>query len=100
MQTSKLYITFTEELEQPELEHLYWAVSQYARVKDDAHISESEGVVNTTNVNLCEADNPEHFCYEFTLESLHDGDSLYNLVDDEFGAILEGVEHVSEKRVN
>lgn len=97
---NKLYITFTEELRKSELEHLYWIVSQYAQVQDSAYIAESDEVVNTTNVNLCEADNPDHACYEFAIESMGDGDELYNYIEDEFHTILEGMEYITETEVD
>jgi hypothetical protein len=97
---NKLYITFTESLDESELEHLYWMISEYAQVDDGAHLTESGEVVNTTNVNICEADDPDHECYEFAITMLVDGDKLYNFIEEEFGSTLEGMEYITETEVS
>lgn len=97
--TNKLYITFTEELNESDLGELYELISEFAQVDDTAHITESEEIVNTTKVNLCEADDPDHFCYEFSLLSLEEGDELYEFLEDIYPDILEGMEYITETEV-
>ena len=96
MANNTLYITFTEELNESDLGELYELISEFAQVDDTAHITESNEVVNTTSVNLCEADNPDHFCYEFTILSLEDGDNLYTCLEDVYLEVLEGMEYITE----